>query len=83
LEQLCREEFENEQTIRQALLSDMLRGVSENVYKNALQLYLEKEQVFTLDAYLSREDCDVPRESVVSVQYFQYFPCFSQYFCPI
>ena len=83
LEQLCREEFENEQTIRQALLSDMLRGVSENVYKNALQLYLEKQQVFTLDAYLSREDCDVPRESVVSVQYFQYFPCFSQYFCPI
>ena len=66
LEQLCREEFENEQTIRQALLSDMLRGVSENVYKNALQLYLEKQQVFTLDAYLSREDCDVPRESVVS-----------------
>ena len=79
LEQLCREEFENEQTIRQALLSDMLRGVSENVYKNALQLYLEKEQVFTLDAYLSREDCDVPRESVVSVQYFS----ISQYFCPI
>jgi hypothetical protein len=25
LEQLCREEFENEQTIGQALLSDMLR----------------------------------------------------------
>ena len=40
LEQLCREKFENEQTIGQALLSDMLREECPKtcVHKNALQL---------------------------------------------
>ena len=36
LEQLCREEFENEQTIGQALLSDMLREefIFESIWKS-------------------------------------------------
>tara|TARA_B100000780_G_scaffold110163_1_gene77061 strand:- start:1759 stop:3447 length:1689 start_codon:yes stop_codon:yes gene_type:complete len=65
LEQLCREEFENDQTIRQALLQDMLRGVSENVYNNSLQEYMQyKIQAFQLDKFLSRDESDVPKESV-------------------
>ena len=65
LEQLCREEFENDQTIRQALLQDMLRGVSENVYNNALQGYMQNTvQAFQLDKFLSRDECDVPKERV-------------------
>ena len=65
LEQLCREEFENDQIIRQALLQDMLRGVSENVYNNALQEYMEhKISAFRLESFLLRPECDVPKESV-------------------
>ena len=71
LEQLCREEFENEQTIGQALLSDMLREECPKtcVHKNALcsscTIYLKvfgKAQVFALDLlvnYILRKDCDV------------------------
>ena len=43
----------------------MLRGVSENVYNNALQGYMQNTvQAFQLDKFLSRDECDVPKERV-------------------
>ena len=62
MSQLCREEYENDQNIRQALLQDMLRGVSDNTYREALQNYMETNGMFRLlDALNSR---DIPPEAV-------------------